>query len=618
MEYNRICAISDIHGDAELLLLQLRDNCDLIEKTFHMSDEIDWDFIDNMNMPFLSDTNVDYYIKNDNGIYSAKRGSDKYKNNWNYKWKAKNTLCVICGDILDGYRPGMNYDRFKNKLFGEFPFEELKIICFLREMQKDALLHDSKLVIVYGNHDIHNIYTHFFSVKHQYISNYTLNNRIVHHKYGPENRQNMFKIGSYTYGLLNSLNMSIIYKYKTHLFLHGRLKKIDDEIGKTSINKFIEYTEDIINKEQIFINNNRNDIRRIVFNNNYSLISAENILVTYNNYLNENGITKTLYSLISSLTEPREYSYSPKSEVCDLFIRDLNNFTDEDINEYTIVVGHSINSYFIEEKKETCSFTNIEHSQVNSGKFDTYILSEDYAKSTTNNIISENDCKLFNTINITFDCNISNINYPQLYRVDCGSSRSFIDIGIFNHFKIGKLTMRNMTAIYSSHIYRFLSTIPQALIFNKVFDLNEENNPQYVPKLNKCTIKNLFINRTCYDFTEKQRDDFILLLQKFIQREQTAGSYNNIKAVVQNEDLHIENKKILEENGIKLLPMELYKDDVGEALIYDINDYHIIPYNKTIPISSNNSINSSNLGTYKSKLLYKHKKTNEVYHNIYL
>ena len=607
-EYNKIYSISDIHGDAENLLIQFRDNCKLIKKKDtedkdiknSFEDTIDTDFINIMNKPYLNDVDVLYNTINPDGSYNQHVGADDYICDWNYEWSAKDTLCVICGDILDGYRPGLSYedplyetpDGSRSKVFGEYPFEELKIIEFLCAMQRSALIHNSKLVIVYGNHDIINTYSYFLS---NYVSPYTKKNFIDHKIYGKEIRENMFKIGSYTYDIMCKLDMCLIFKYKNYLFMHARLLKYSPEI--IPIQNFIDQTNMIISIEKVFIKDNRKHVRQVVLNNDYSKL-RKNCGQYYLQFLRLHN-KLSIYQL-TPFCEQREYSEGV--QVCNLLISDLHNY-DLDITNTTIIVGHTINSsHFLKDplidslkptSNNICTFKN--YKETIDNKSEIYILSDDYVRTTDNNISSESDCKNFSNINITFDCNIGNAKYPQLYRIDCGSARSFINKSLIKDFKSKK-----SFELLRYNLNMFISNIPQTLLLEKSGD-------NYLPKLVKSTIRNMFINRTCYNFNDEEKEIFISLLERIKLEEQAGGSYNSFKAIISNNI----NRKIYESsnNISKILPVKLYKDELGEAYVYNSDDYHIVPYNRSVKI--NNII-------YKPKVVYKNKYNNKRYFNIYI
>ena len=575
-EYNKIYSISDIHSDAENLLIQFRDNCKLIKKK-GIKDKlsIDTDFINIMNKPYLNDVDVLYNSINPDGSYNQHVGSDDYVCDWNYEWTAKDTLCVICGDILDGYRPNFSYedplyytpDGSRSKVFGEYPFEELKIIEFLCAMQRQAVEHNSKLVVVYGNHDIINMYSYFLS---SHVSPYTKKNFIDHKIYGKEIRVNMFKVGSYTYDIMCKLDMCLIFKYKNYLFMHARLLKYSPEI--VPIQNFIDQTNMIINNEKQFVKDNRKNVRQIVFNNDYS--NTRKDCEQYYLYFLELNKLLSIYQL-TPFSENREYAQYP--QVCNLLISDLHNY-DLDITNTTIIVGHSINSsHFLKDPlkdslkptKSTlnniCTFKN--YKETIDNKSEIYILSDDYVRTMDNNISSESDCKKFNNINITFDCNIGNAKYPQLYRIDCGSSRSFIKKSLINDFKSKK-----SFEVLRHDLNIFISNIPQTLLLEKSGD-------NYLPKLVKSTIRNMFINRTCYNFNDEEKEIFISLLERIKLEEQGGGSYyenhinnDNIKIIkYDDDDLKNGNIKFLLFNRKTILYNDL--DIIKIQHIYNLKNF---------------------------------------------
>jgi len=89
MHNGPIFALSDIHGDIHSFIVSLRDCAKVIKKANEIElnpDIIDLDIKRNLNIN-ISD------------------GNDNYDSLLGYEWSGGNSYVVICGDIIDPYRP---------------------------------------------------------------------------------------------------------------------------------------------------------------------------------------------------------------------------------------------------------------------------------------------------------------------------------------------------------------------------------------------------------------------------------------------------------------------------------------------------------------------------------
>ncbi len=114
--YDYVYAIGDIHGDMDILMKIL--------------------------------INIDCIVYSNNNI------------SWNPK--AKNICIVQVGDIIDGYRPGIDY---KNDYkLNNYTSKDLTIIELLLKLNNEASYYNSKIILLFGNHEI----THLFNVMNDY------------------------------------------------------------------------------------------------------------------------------------------------------------------------------------------------------------------------------------------------------------------------------------------------------------------------------------------------------------------------------------------------------------------------------------------------------------------
>lgn len=169
---NKIFAIGDIHGDLGLLITLLfgLTHCivptdDLIEQILpentlrkedpNYSVNIFNAFVnsDKFNIPYLYDR---YIRANTNLVYQresteiiSKQVSDVDMYLFGFKWNTlmSNTYIVFCGDLLDRTRDNNND---KSEIYDE----SYLILMFINTLHHKALLYNSKIIKICGNHDL--------------------------------------------------------------------------------------------------------------------------------------------------------------------------------------------------------------------------------------------------------------------------------------------------------------------------------------------------------------------------------------------------------------------------------------------------------------------------------
>ena len=175
----RVIAIGDIHGDLDVLKLCLSDLAEVI-------------------------------------IDKGEKG------NWkDYQWKGKDTHVVLLGDMIDRFR----LDRYTmsaqtiidemGKTPGEIKHEELKIIKFINQINKQAEKEGGKIIKLVGNHEILNI-----NQDVHYASPYSLKTpiQVGGHKY---DRKKFFSPGNPGAKLLIEDGIGAIVKIGDWIFVHG-------------------------------------------------------------------------------------------------------------------------------------------------------------------------------------------------------------------------------------------------------------------------------------------------------------------------------------------------------------------------------------------------------------
>lgn len=81
------------------------------------------------------------------------------KINWN---KTATNICIIqVGDIIDGYRPDIDVDNYKSNDF--------KAITLLLDLDDQARKYNSRIILLYGNHEVFNMFNIMNDIK---LNNY--------------------------------------------------------------------------------------------------------------------------------------------------------------------------------------------------------------------------------------------------------------------------------------------------------------------------------------------------------------------------------------------------------------------------------------------------------------
>lgn len=203
-EYNgvkNIYAIGDLHGDIFAFIMLLRFCAKVIIFDETQSDYEEGTISENINI-----------------------GINKL---FGYKWTASDTIVVIVGDILDNYRTGYSLDD-DDKRVGEIDDEELLIFQFIRLLNKQALNMNSRIIPLFGNHEILNLKNDF-----RYVTPYALKKSY---------RKKIFQ----EYGeLFREIGIGCILKINDFIFIHGGISEF-------------------INKQQCSLNDVNNSLFRMI------------------------------------------------------------------------------------------------------------------------------------------------------------------------------------------------------------------------------------------------------------------------------------------------------------------------------------------------------------------
>lgn len=325
----RICAISDIHGDLDALLIALVDCAKIIKRNIAISEE---EFERNKNLPY----------------------GTEYDASLAYEWCGGKTFLIIVGDILDNCRPSKpDKGKLGTRLYengtmplkrdGEILNEDIKILLFIQFLMRESIKTEGRVILLCGNHELKN-----FEEK-TFIKNY--NTPLCLEQSYDGIKRNMFFKNSAGINLLKNINennnLGIIAKINEYIFVHGGINPhiftsyFNSEDTATS---FINKINDSFNK---FIINNMKNIeestlkRNIVDSIKQDIFSA-NMDVNYTNFTDEekwkedkNGgiVWNRLFSDINQID-------TNENELCDnlyIILKKLESIEDPNIK---LVVGH--------------------------------------------------------------------------------------------------------------------------------------------------------------------------------------------------------------------------------------------------------------------------------------
>ena len=221
-----IYALSDIHGDFHAFLISLRDCANVIQKK------------SNQNYNRDNVEQIDPYIETNLNINISADDND-FDETFGYEWSGGNSYVVICGDIIDPYRPGYNNCLRAPRInCTNYPQIEIKILRFINEMNAQAKKVNGKIFKLLGNHEFNNINSSF---NEDIYSGYRFD---INHDYGGISRKELFNYGEEGYNLLFKDHCYTLLKINGNIFVHGELPEIKLEE--------IKMLNDIINTTRYF------------------------------------------------------------------------------------------------------------------------------------------------------------------------------------------------------------------------------------------------------------------------------------------------------------------------------------------------------------------------------
>ena len=278
---NRIIALSDIHSDLHAFIICLRDCAQVIRKRNGVHHD-----------PNNLDTDTEFFLELN---LNASNHIHRYRDDLNYEWIGENTHVVICGDILDGARLNGIIESIVDKRSApinsrchpnhcknlEYDQVEVKLIRFINEMNRQAQIHNGRVIKILGNHD---------------IANLTVNNNLA--KYIPEftsrqpdymiedgityTRLQYFKYGNPGSRLLLQDNAYLLIIINNNIFVHGQL------VHNKTFENYITINNNINNPVNNPIYNNPIHRERSIFWDNLSSFDNEYSLydtLTSNKYI---------------------------------------------------------------------------------------------------------------------------------------------------------------------------------------------------------------------------------------------------------------------------------------------------------------------------------------------
>ena len=209
---NRIISLSDVHGDIHSLIIALRDCGKVIRK----KDNINFD-------PSKIDHSVEILLE-----YNLNQDLGKdvpfYKDDLDYEWCGDDTIVVICGDFLDGFRNNFgNYripyikSRCDKCMDLEYDQVEIKIFRFINAINQDAMRKGGRIFKILGNHEFINLDDNSIN---SYIPDWT---KSLKNYYNGMTREEYFRINNEGGELLFKDGAGILLIINNNIFVHGRL-----------------------------------------------------------------------------------------------------------------------------------------------------------------------------------------------------------------------------------------------------------------------------------------------------------------------------------------------------------------------------------------------------------
>jgi hypothetical protein len=374
-----IYAIGDIHGDITPLIVCLRDCCQVIKKKegfFFNQKERDKDLV----------------------LELIKEWDDySYSQDLNYQWCGGDSIVILCGDIINNSRSG------KNKV-DDYPFEEARILIFINQLNKQAMLQGGRIFKLIGNHDFDNINMDILSSPYKGSLVTPFSAKYLGYQKGFDDK--IYDKNRFTYFNRGNPGSKLYAEDKSFLFLF--------------INDFI-FVHGGISSDLFKIENLKNLNDKF---NKYLLSPTD---FTFNCGTLEHQLTNgpdgiikcRYYGSTSNITEDNKCKKI--NETFDKLNTELLNLGINNKN-FKLVVGHSTQNKFV---NKNFTYYNTFDKVINIYfKDDIIVNHEFYSEEIYNGDEKKIDFsgnKIIINNGISVSCNKNKI--PQIYRLDVGLSR---------------------------------------------------------------------------------------------------------------------------------------------------------------------------------------------------
>ena len=399
----RIISFSDIHADIHALIIILRDCAGVIRKNHLDINENDEKLEELLNI----DLNINEL---------------DYRDNLDYIWIGETSQIVIIGDIIDGsriyanqtfdVRIDKNGKEFENH---EYPQIELKILRFINEINRQAILTDGRIYKLLGNHEIVNICTQ--TTSHFYFENDAehddKNDDNDDKYYKGKKRKEIFNYDEYGYNLLFQDGCGALLKINNYIFVHGEL--IEENYN------FYNMINQTINNPLI------SDNKKHIMENILGGITNKDNTQLWNRTFADPELINLRFS-----DQNNTFCKNTIMKYFEHFLKDTILL--DDINNLKLIIGHCVQSMGNDHYWNTTFINKIhETSQIE--------ILDGIGNS------GENDIKSNRIFGITMQCpNITPNNSYKLYHIDVGVSRAFdrmSEINTIIYQATGELVLEN-------------------------------------------------------------------------------------------------------------------------------------------------------------------------------
>ena len=414
-ETAKIVAVSDLHADLHVFIVQLRDCARVISK--HGFD------------PDAADSTLEEQL-----FIDIIDSDGSYDDSLGYRWVGQNTHVVICGDILDGHRTG----GAGVVLLSKYPQIEIKLVRFMNAIDAQARKSGGRIIKLFGNHELMNIIDDDF--------NYIFPANIGDDKYYRGcSREQCFKVGNIGFDLLMTGGCRPIVVLNDNIFVHAQIG--NGKCFKT-LAQFTRITyvlrDAMASRWQEHITAALQDI-----NGQPSCVG-------------HNELWERSYGDVERIHHSISDRRGGDDKFCESVISDFASFFATDQNERKrIFVGHCPqHTSTVEKNKANKTFV---HRTEDGNR---WIYTANVENPPQEGIPNENSKLNFG---ITMECSKHNPNDHYIYRVDVASSRAFdeIDNILYTLRKEYLPTPASIDSFLKKYYY---SRTPQVVEIDKIFE----------------------------------------------------------------------------------------------------------------------------------------------------